>query len=134
MWSRKALPVEPEIPASAREGKWDGEFTYEYDEEHDWWRCTYVAPDKIVYPFDCGKLLIGMKSGVKAEELSDLFQTIDATVVRNLLGEPYPPVIVTLPVKSEREALIRAARDSRLRYASLSFTGPATCGAVGICD
>ncbi|MGH7573996.1 MAG: hypothetical protein ACREM1_02550 [Longimicrobiales bacterium] len=133
------LPTELEIPAFALEGQWDGEFVYEYDEAHDYWRCFYNDPDGVHtpngtrYQFECGKLLLGLKAGVTPEDLQDLFDAIDATFIRTGLPEPYTFASVRVPMRSEREALLVASRDPRLRYASLNFSGPAECGMVGGC-
>lgn len=120
--------VEPEIPHFAQEGRWDGEFVYEHDEKHGYWQCTYIAPDKVVYPFQCGELLIGLKPGVNPDDLRDLFEAINGRPggYRDW-GPGYSWMEVHVTMRTERESLIRAKEDPRLRFANLSFTGPAIC-------
>lgn len=122
------LLTEPDIPSFALEAKWDGRFNYEFDAEQDFWRCFYTdSTDGTQYQFECGKLLLGLKAGVTPEDIQDLFNSINATFLRTSLPEPYTFASVTVPMRTEREALLTAAADSRLRYASLNFSGPAWC-------
>lgn len=110
-------PTEPEIPAFALEGRWDGEFVYEYDEQHDWWYCTYDDPtDGIHYPFECGTLLLGLEAGVTPNDLQDLFQTIDARPggYRDW-GDKYSWMEVAVPMRTERTALLVASEVRKTR-------------------
>lgn len=131
--SSEASVTEPDIPGFALEGDWDGKFNYEYEEKHDLWRCTFVHANGTAYPFECGTLLIGLKPGVRVDDLQDLLQAIGAHVIRADYHDPWSNAAVRVDIKSERDALLRASSDPRLRYASLNFSGPATCMMVGGC-
>lgn len=113
---------EPEIPEVLRSVVTfeEGQFLYDSGE------CRFVPPDESTpHTFECGKIVIGLKSGVGASEMADLLTELSGDVVKDRSGGDFGWLVVAVPMRSEREAILRAFQDERVRYASLNFTGPA---------
>lgn len=106
-----------------RDPEWYAQGQYLYDAPSE---CTFVpAASTDSFPFDCSTVLVGLKVGVTAAEVDDLLQRINGSLEADRSGGERGWIVVRVPPRTEREAIIEAFRDERTRYAALNFTGPA---------
>jgi hypothetical protein len=120
--------VEPDIPDFVLRGGWyeEGEWRYEHEEEHGYWRCTYVRPDGVEMTFQCGRLHIGIQPNIGDEDLADLWEEMGLKDTPTFHRDhPYRGARGWVEMGHEPVALRIADADPRTRYASLNWTGPA---------
>lgn len=111
--------IEPELPEPALQYL-NG--TYLYDEG----QCVFIPPGSSDrYPFVCGEVLVGLNSGVLAEDVQDLIDEISGEILTDRSGGDYGSLLVAVPGRTERAAILTVFQDDRTRYGSLNFTGPA---------
>ncbi len=116
-------PVEPSQSQQSADYYRDGQFVY------DGQGCAFVPADHSTrYSFECGLVLVGLKAGLKPSDVADLTQAVSAEVLpeRVVYTPDRPTMVVRVPAKSEREAILRLSADARIRYAALNITGPAS--------
>jgi hypothetical protein len=83
--------------------------------------CFFVAAaTDVEMQYTCGWLLVGPQTGLSSSDIGDLLDEIDAEILREVGGQ-YPRILVAVPPRSERDALLRLLKDARLRYAVLDF-------------
>ncbi len=96
----------------------DGEFIYEDD------RCFLRPPGTNErFEFTCSVIGIGLASGVLAADMADLVAAIEGEITRDRSGGDNGWIIVAVPERSERQAILRVFPDERTRYGALSFSG-----------
>lgn len=134
-WTCGPTEPEPELTTYTieGEGEWAGTWEYVYNEtEDDWEECTwYPADDPVDIPRDfvCGDVLVGLEVGVHPDDLTDLWDQIDAEIWRFNDSDRYPSVWIAVPVRTEVEAMLMAEGRSETRYAEPNFIGH-TCGSL----
>ena len=96
----------------------EGEFIYEND------RCFLRPPGTDErFEFECGVVGVGLASGVVAADVGDLVLAISGEITRDRSGGDNGWIIVAVPERSEREAIMTVFPDERTRYGALSFSG-----------
>ena len=96
----------------------DGEFIYEDD------HCFLRPPGTDErFEFGCGVVGVGLSSGVVAADVSDLVLAIFGEITRDRSGGDNGWIIVAVPERSERAAIMAVFPDERTRYGALLFFG-----------
>jgi hypothetical protein len=71
--------------------------------------------------FECGVIAVGLASGVRAGDLADLLSTVRGSILRDHSGGTFGSMVIRIPARSERDAVLRVLDDRRVRYASLNW-------------
>ncbi len=94
----------------------DGEFIYEDD------RCFFRRHGtKDRSEFECGVIGIGLASGVLAADVADLVAAIEGEITRDRSGGDFGWIMVAVPARSERQAILRVFPDDRARWGRSAF-------------
>jgi hypothetical protein len=80
------------------------------------------------YEFECGVVAVGLASGLRAEHVADVLSTVAGIILRDNSGGPFPSLMIRVPPRTERSAVLRLLDDPRIRYASFNWMKLGTQG------
>jgi hypothetical protein len=80
------------------------------------------------YAFECGVVAVGLASGLRAEDVTDLLSTVAGSILRDNSGGAFASLVIRVPPRTERSAVLRLLNDARIRYASFNWTRMGTQG------
>jgi hypothetical protein len=88
---------------------------------------TAVRPSAAPVVFDCGKILLGLKSTATSEDVSRLLRMINGEMAVDMTKK-YGWASVRVQQGTERDAIVRLFADPMVRYAELSTSAGTTGG------